>query len=152
VNLWKLRTPAHTHWFPRSPATVRIPGIPSKLSDAEIGSESSLLSPVGLTFGTAVGIVKETSAVIWESVWRFGTASNWCEIKRKQIAEVMRRSRKLGNLGKFERVRVLTCHWRHEHHHLPYVPKRVQRTSRVLLKMPTNVWTELEVSQDLIRC
>jgi hypothetical protein len=80
--------------------------MPSKLSDAGIGSESSLLSPVGLTLGTAVGIMMDASVVICEGVWGFDTATSCCEIRRKLTAEVMRRSRKLGNLGKFERVRV----------------------------------------------
>ena len=46
-----------SYWFPRSPATLRIPGTPSNASDAGMGSESSLLRPVGLTLGTAVGML-----------------------------------------------------------------------------------------------
>jgi hypothetical protein len=49
----------HTHWFPRSPATVRTPGIPSKGCGSGSGSESSLLNPEFVTLGTAVGIVKD---------------------------------------------------------------------------------------------
>jgi hypothetical protein len=47
----------HTHWLPKSPATVLTPGMPSKLVDSGIGSESSLLNPVDSTFGIAVGIL-----------------------------------------------------------------------------------------------
>jgi hypothetical protein len=36
--------------LPRSPATVRIPGIPSKDPESGSGSESSLLRPAGFTF------------------------------------------------------------------------------------------------------
>lgn len=47
----------YTHWSPRSPAMVRTPGWPSKVGGSARGSESSLLRPVDLTLGTAVGIV-----------------------------------------------------------------------------------------------
>lgn len=46
----------HAYLFPKSPATLRIPGMPSNASEDGIGSESSLLKPEGLTLGTAVGI------------------------------------------------------------------------------------------------
>ena len=43
-------------WSARSPAMLRIPGLPSNDGGSGRGSESSLLSAAGLTLGAAVGM------------------------------------------------------------------------------------------------
>jgi hypothetical protein len=52
--------PHRTYLSPKSPATVRMPGMPSNDPETGIASESSLLRPAGLTLGgDGIAIYKE---------------------------------------------------------------------------------------------